>query len=130
MANKTIIITGATDGIGLEAATKIAALRNQVGLVGRNPDKGLKAINRIVSLTGNEKLEFVQSDVSLISEINKLSDEIKNKYSKIDVLPNNAGGANKNKTITSEGHEKTFATNQMNYFTLTMNLMEMLSESE
>ena len=74
MANKTIIITGATDGIGLESATKIAALGNQVGLVGRNPDKGLKAINRIVSLTGNDKLDFFQSDLSLISEINKLSD--------------------------------------------------------
>ena len=130
MANKTIIITGATDGIGLESATKIAAHGNQVGLVGRNPDKGLKAINRIVSLTGNDKLDFFQSDLSLISEINKLSDKIKNKYSKIDVLLNNAGGANKNKNITSEGLEKTFATNQMNYFSLTMNLMEMLSDSE
>ena len=130
MANKTIIITGATDGIGLESATKIAALGNQVGLVGRNPDKGLKSINRIVSLTGNDKIDFFQSDLSLISEINKLSDEIKNKYSKIDVLLNNAGGANKNKTITSEGLEKTFATNQMNYFTLTTNLMDILSASK
>jgi len=45
-------------------------------------------------------------------------------------LLNNAGGASKNKIITSEGLEKTFATNQMNYFTLTTNLMDMLSASE
>ena len=130
MDNKTIIVTGATDGIGLEAATKIAALGNRVGLVGRNPEKGAKAIERITSLTGNDKLDFFQADLSSVSEINKLSEEIKNKYSKLNVLLNNAGGASKNKIITSEGLEKTFATNQMNYFTLTTNLMDMLSASE
>ncbi len=130
MDNKTIIVTGATDGIGLEAATKIAALGNRVGLVGRNPEKGAKAIERITSLTGNDKLDFFQADLSSVFEINKLSEEIKNKYSKLNVLLNNAGGASKNKIITSEGLEKTFATNQMNYFTLTTNLMDMLSASE
>nr|MBC8226465.1 SDR family oxidoreductase [Gammaproteobacteria bacterium] len=130
MDNKTIIVTGATDGIGLEAATKIASLGNRVGLVGRNPEKGGKAIERITSLTGNDKLDFFQADLSSVSEINKLSEEIKNKYSKLNVLLNNAGGASKNKIITSEGLEKTFATNQMNYFTLTTNLMDMLSASE
>ena len=122
MTNKTIIVTGATDGIGLEAATKIASLGNRVGLIGRNPEKGAKAIERITSLTGNSKLDFFQADLSSISEINKLSEEIKNKYSELNVLLNNAGGASKNKIITSEGLEKTFATNQMNYFTLTTNL--------
>jgi len=130
MDNKTIIVTGATDGIGLEAATKIASLGNRVGLVGRNPEKGAKAIERITSLTGNDKLDFFQADLSSVSEINKLSEEIKNKYSKLNVLLNNAGGASKNKIITSEGLEKTFATNQMNYFTLTTNLMDLLSASE
>ena len=130
MINKTIIVTGATDGIGLEAATKIAALGNRVGLVGRNPEKGAKAIERITSLTRNDKLDFFQADLSLVSEIHKLSQEIKNKYSKLNVLLNNAGGASKNKVITSEGLEKTFAKNQMNYFTLTTNLMDMLSASE
>ena len=130
MTNKTIIVTGATDGIGLEAATKIASLGNRVGLIGRNPEKGAKAIERITSLTGNSKLDFFQADLSSISEINKLSEEIKNKYSELNVLLNNAGGASKNKIITSEGLEKTFATNQMNYFTLTTNLIDMLSASE
>tara|TARA_B100000809_G_scaffold112632_1_gene111181 strand:- start:5954 stop:6790 length:837 start_codon:yes stop_codon:yes gene_type:complete len=128
--NKTIIVTGATDGIGLEAATKIAALGNRVGLVGRNPEKGAKAIEHITSLTRNDKLDFFQADLSLVSEIHKLSQEIQNKYSELNVLLNNAGGASKNKVITSEGLEKTFATNQMNYFTLTTNLMDMLSISE
>ena len=130
MMNKTIIVTGATDGIGLEAATKIAALGNRVGLVGRNPDKGAKAIELITSLTGNDKLDFFQADLSLVSEVNQLSEDIKNKYSELNVLLNNAGGANKNKVITSEGLEKTFATNQMNYFVLTTNLMDMLSSSD
>ena len=130
MTNKTIIVTGATDGIGLEAATKIAALGNRVGLVGRNPDKGAKAIELITSLTGNDKLDFFQADLSLVSEVNQLSEDIKNKYSELNVLLNNAGGANKNKVITSEGLEKTFATNQMNYFVLTTKLMDMLSSSD
>ena len=130
MTNKTIIVTGATDGIGLEAATKIAALGNRVGLVGRNPDKGVKAIEFIANLTGNDKLDFFQADLSLVSEVNQLSKDIKNKYSELNVLLNNAGGANKSKIITSEGLERTFATNQMNYFVLTTNLMDMLSASE
>ena len=130
MINKTIIVTGATDGIGLEAATKIAALGNRVGLVGRNPQKGAKAIESIINLTGNDKLDFFQADLSLVSDINQLSQDIKNKYSELNVLLNNAGGANKNKVITSEGLEKTFATNQMNYFILTTNLMDMLSSSD
>ena len=54
--------------------------------------------------------------------------QIKQKYNKVDVLLNNAGGANK-KIITSEGLEKTFATNQMNYFVLSTELLNIISES-
>ena len=58
-----------------------------------------------------------------------LACRIKQKKSKIDVLLNNAGGANKAKNITSEGLEKTFATNQMNYFVLSTELLDIISES-
>lgn len=130
MLDKNIIITGATDGIGLQAAKVIANKGYRVGLVGRNKEKGYQAKEIIVNSTSNDKIDFFECDLSLIKNVKKLSSQIKEKYSKIDVLLNNAGGANKNKIITAEGLEKTFATNQMNYFVLTTELLDIISESD
>ena len=129
MQHKNIIITGATDGIGLAAAKSIAKKGYHVSLVGRNPDKGKKALEAIIEYSGNENLDFFECDLSLVTNVKDLADRIKQKHSKIDVLLNNAGGANKTKQITSEGLEKTFATNQMNYFVLSTELLDILSES-
>ena len=129
MQHKNIIITGATDGIGLAAAKSIAKKGYHISLVGRNPDKGKKALEAIIEYSGNENLDFFECDLSLVANVKDLADRIKQKHSKIDVLLNNAGGANKTKQITSEGLEKTFATNQMNYFVLSTELLNILSES-
>ena len=129
MQHKNIIITGATDGIGLAAAKSIAKKGYHVSLVGRNPDKGKKAIEAIIEYSGNENLNFFECDLSLVANVKDLADRIKQKHSKIDVLLNNAGGANKTKQISSEGLEKTFATNQMNYFVLSTELLNIISES-
>ena len=129
MQQKKIIITGATDGIGLAAAKEIAKKDYHIGLVGRNPEKGKQAIETIISHSGNENLDFFECDLSLVKNVKSLSEQIKQKYNKVDVLLNNAGGANKKKIITSEGLEKTFATNQMNYFVLSTELLDIISES-
>ena len=129
MQYRNIIITGATDGIGLAAAKSIAKKGYHVSLVGRNPDKGKKALEAIIEYSGNENLDFFECDLSLVANVKDLADRIKQKHSKIDVLLNNAGGANKTKQITTEGLEKTFATNQMNYFVLSTELLNIISES-
>lgn len=128
---KTILITGASSGIGKETALTLAKQGHALIIHGRNPQKTTEVFNEIVSLTGNKNITMFTADLSLMSEVKRFADEVKKQYDKIDVLINNAGGQfGSEREITAEGHEKTFAINTLAPFLLTTLLMKPLINSD
>ncbi|MBT3501485.1 MAG: SDR family oxidoreductase [Candidatus Marinimicrobia bacterium] len=126
--NKTCLITGATDGIGKQTALVLAQKGFSLVLVGRSAEKGNLVVSELISATGNESIHFHCADLSNMKSIQQLSVEIKQNYSAIDILINNAGAYVSKLTMTDEGFEKTFALNHLAYFHFTELLLEMVKE--
>ncbi|HWJ29586.1 MAG TPA: SDR family NAD(P)-dependent oxidoreductase, partial [Flavisolibacter sp.] len=112
MTNKTILITGATDGIGKMTAKTLAAQGHTIVIHGRNKAKAEAVVQEIKSETGNTKVEYVLADLLLMADTKRMVSDIKSKYDHLDVLVNNAGAFfNKQRETTKEGFEKTIALN-------------------
>ena len=126
---KTILITGATDGIGKQTALNVAEYKHHVIIVGRNEQKCKIVCEEISEKSSNNNIEYMVCDLSLISDVKSLSYNIKKKFSKIDVLINNVGALFLNREETKEGFEKTFALNHLSPFALTLELLDFLNQS-
>ncbi len=126
---KTILLTGATDGIGKRTAFKIA--KNNVTLLihGKNMEKGHYIREKIIAETGNKNIFYFNADLSSFKEIDELSSAIHKQFSKIDVLINNAGIYENRKIILENGIEKNFMVNYLAAFTLTLKLLDLLENS-
>ena len=117
-AAKTIVVTGATAGIGLEAAVQLAAEGHRLALVGRNPEKLARAAER-VSAAGAAGVDTFVADFASLNSVRALATELRSRLDAIDVLVNNAGGVNDKRTLTTDGFETTFAVNHLAGFLLT-----------
>jgi retinol dehydrogenase 14 len=124
LKDKTVLITGATDGIGKQTAIELALLGGEVILHGRNEERLLKIKSEITTLTKNIKIKTISSDLSSLKKTAELVDEINNRFEHIDVLINNAGVYMKRKELTEDGFEKTFAVNHLSHFLLTNRLFD------
>jgi NAD(P)-dependent dehydrogenase (short-subunit alcohol dehydrogenase family) len=124
MKNKTVIITGATSGIGKVAADALAGMGASLLLVGRNEAKGSQTIAEIKSNTGNPNLSFLKADLSSMDEVRRLAGEINSQVDKIDVLLNNAGAVFTKFQKTIDSFEMTLALNHLSPFLLTHLLMD------
>lgn len=130
MEGKIVLITGASDGIGKQAAYEMAELGAHVIMHGRNKKKTEEAAADIRLKTGNETINVVLADLSSLQEIKKLGKEIHSTFSHIDVLVHNAGVQTREKQITSDGYEMMFAVNHLAYFYLTSLLLDLVDKSE
>lgn len=129
MTDKTVVITGATSGLGRESAKEIAKMGATVAIVGRNLEKLDLVTKEIKEIHPNARIDSFLCDQSLMSEVRRLAGDLLNKYKKIDVLMNNAGITCQKPKLTREGFEQVFATNHLSPFLLTNLLLEKLIQS-
>ncbi|MCE7040351.1 SDR family oxidoreductase [Dyadobacter sp. CY312] len=121
--NKIALVTGPTSGIGYVTSLELARKGFDLILVARNADKCKKLQAEIGDLV---KTHVVQCDLSEIKSVRKAVEEIRQRYTKIDVLINNAGLILDEKQFSADGIELTFATNHIGPFVLTTGLLELL----
>ena len=124
LTNKTIIITGSSSGLGLEAAKRIASLNNTVIIASRNEKRGRKVEKEI-----GKNSYFMQLDVSNKESMDNFVKNFNKKFSKLDILINNAGIMLHPPKKTEDGTEITFATNYLGYFYLSLKLIPNLVSS-
>lgn len=126
--NKTILITGSTDGIGKLAAIKLAEEGHTVYLHGRNAEKLSKLITEIKSNTSNENIDGFVADFSDLEAVKKMSQEVHEKVSSLDVLVNNAGIFNSKPLVNKEGMDIRYVVNYLAPWVLTEALLPLLEK--
>jgi NAD(P)-dependent dehydrogenase (short-subunit alcohol dehydrogenase family) len=126
---KRVLITGATSGIGQEAAAELARLGAQVVMVGRDARKTEAAVADVKARSGSSEVSYLLCDFSSQADIRRFAQEVLAKFDRLDVLINDAGGVNKDRRLTGDGIEATFAVNHLGYFLLTNLLTDLLVRS-
>lgn len=130
MNGKTVLVTGATDGIGKMTAIDLAKMGAKVILHGRNKHRGEQAVEQIRKASGNTEISYENADLTSLNNVRKLASKIAWDHGALDVLINNAGVFMRGQTFSHDGIETTFAVNHLAHFALTLQLLPQLLRSE
>lgn len=129
MKNRTVLVTGSTDGIGKETARQLARMGARVLLHGRDAEKGMRVREEICRSTGNDRLQFFVADLSSQKQARKMVADIRKSNDRLHVLINNAGTFEPERRVTEDGLEKTFAVNYLAQFLLSRELLDLMIRS-
>lgn len=128
-SERTILITGATDGIGQHTAKKLAADGNFLLVHGRRPNAGADLVEDLKKRGAKDVLYF-NADLSDLDQVNELANEVLQKVNSIDVLINNAGVFDPTPAHGVQGYDMTWAVNVMAPFLLTRRLLPFIAKSK
>ena len=126
---KLVLLTGATNGIGLAASERLASLGAKLAIVARSEARAEAAVARIRMGASGAQVEVLLADLSSQSSVQRLAAEVLDRFARIDVLVNNAGAMFSRRTITEDGIERTWAVNHLAPFMLTTLLLDRLKAS-
>jgi NAD(P)-dependent dehydrogenase (short-subunit alcohol dehydrogenase family) len=121
---KVILITGATDGLGRGVAARLAGQGHTVLVHGRDPER----TKGVADAIGAGARPCV-ADLGSLAEVRRLADDVLREEDRLDVLVNNAATASRERRVSAEGHEMTFAVNYLSHFLLTRLLLPLLQRS-
>lgn len=121
------LVTGGSSGIGLETARGLASHFDVVGIVGRNAERLEAAARELRS--ERARIEVFEADFSSLPEVRRLASEIGSRFDSLSVLVNNAGVWHKDRTLSRDGYEDTFAVNHLAHFLLTNELKDLLTRA-
>lgn len=129
LTGKSIVVTGATQGIGYVAARDLAGMGAAVTVAGRDPARVNASVDQIRRETGATAVDGLVADLSSMAGVHELADAYLARHDRLDVLLNNAGAWFTTRQTTVDGYERTFALNHLAPFLLTHLLLDVLTAS-
>ena len=129
LENKVCLITGATNGIGEEAAKELNKMGAEIVFVARNEGKGEQLKAELKEATGKEPT-MILANLSSQAEVKSAAEKFLSMEKPLNILLNNAGIMNRERSITEDGLEEVFSVNHLAYFTFTLMLIDKLKSTE
>ena len=127
---KTVLVTGASSGIGLTACVELARRGAKIILSGRNPEKTAGSAEQVRAEAKYPDAVSVElCDMADLSDIRALGERLRTRLPSLDVLVNNAGAMHTHRKTTADGFEMTYGVNHLGYFLTTLELLPLLQSA-
>ncbi|MBL8142177.1 MAG: SDR family NAD(P)-dependent oxidoreductase [Acidobacteria bacterium] len=124
-SQRIVLVTGSTDGLGREVASRLAAQGAHVIVHGRNVERGRAVVDQVTA-GGKGSARFYQADFSSLADVRRLAADIRRDYGRLDLLINNAGIITQERRVSADGVEMQFAVNYLAGVQLTYALLPLL----